>query len=97
MGGENPFINIIISQHHGLVDKNRPEERLLIKTSQILSAIGYIHSKNVLHRDVKSQNVFLNESLTVCKLGDFGLSRFDLDADELTPQEFCVPPHHARG
>ena len=28
-----------------------------------------MHSKKVLHRDLKTANVFLNKSATICKLG----------------------------
>ncbi|KAK2186321.1 hypothetical protein NP493_206g05016 [Ridgeia piscesae] len=42
---------------------------------QVSMAVRYIHSKKVLHRDLKAQNVFLNKSGSVCKLGDFGIAK----------------------
>ncbi|XP_046543199.1 serine/threonine-protein kinase Nek6-like [Haliotis rubra] len=41
---------------------------------QIVFALKYIHGKNILHRDLKPQNVFLT-SQNIVKLGDFGISR----------------------
>ena len=35
--------------------------------------IGLMHSKNILHRDIKTQNMFLKKN--VIKLGDFGISK----------------------
>ena len=41
---------------------------------QISSALKFIHGKNILHRDLKTQNVFLDRNWTV-KLGDFGIAK----------------------
>ena len=37
-------------------------------------SLEYIHKKKILHRDLKSQNVFLTRNNCV-KLGDFGISK----------------------
>ena len=37
-------------------------------------ALKYIHSEGILHRDIKTSNIFLTGNNTV-KLGDFGISR----------------------
>lgn len=52
----------------------------------VLSAIAYMHSRNVAHRDLKYENIlFVNNSpLSEVKLIDFGLSRVYQDTAELT-------------
>lgn len=41
------------------------------------SALVYIHSKNMVHRDIKSKNIMLYNARTHCKLADFGLALKD--------------------
>ena len=41
---------------------------------QLCLSLEYIHGRKVLHRDLKSQNIFLTGNKTV-KLGDFGISK----------------------
>lgn len=52
------------------------EEKILKYLTQLLLAVEYIHSKNILHRDIKSQNIFLFADKHIpVKLGDFGISK----------------------
>ncbi len=49
---------------------------------QLLRALAYCHENNVVHRDVKSSNIFVNVAGEL-RLGDFGLARELLhDTDE---------------
>ena len=50
------------------------ESQIHLWLIQILSAIDFLHSLKVLHRDVKPANVFMHAK-NVCKLGDMGLSK----------------------
>ena len=43
--------------------------------SQIVLALQLVHSHNIVHRDLKSQNVFLSRTLDHVKMGDFGISK----------------------
>jgi NIMA (never in mitosis gene a)-related kinase 11 len=54
-------------------NKRLSEEQILDWFVQLLSAVNYMHSRRVLHRDLKARNIFLkNETI---KIGDFGISR----------------------
>ena len=55
---------------------NGPLPPQLVKSYlyQITSAIKYCHSKRILHRDLKPQNLLIDKN-GVIKLADFGLAR----------------------
>ncbi len=50
------------------------EEAILGWFTQIAAALAYVHSRRILHRDLKTQNIFLTKDRMV-KLGDFGIAR----------------------
>ncbi|CAF1122215.1 unnamed protein product [Rotaria sordida] len=50
------------------------EDQILDWFVQITLALKHVHDRKVLHRDIKSQNVFLTRDGSA-KLGDFGISK----------------------
>ncbi|XP_038610881.1 serine/threonine-protein kinase Nek1 isoform X4 [Tachyglossus aculeatus] len=51
-----------------------PEEQIMDWFVQICLALKHVHDRKILHRDIKSQNIFLTKDGTV-QLGDFGIAR----------------------
>jgi NIMA (never in mitosis gene a)-related kinase len=51
-----------------------PENEILDYFTQICLALKHIHDKKIIHRDLKSQNIFLTKKGLV-KIGDFGVAK----------------------
>ncbi|XP_022083851.1 tyrosine kinase receptor Cad96Ca-like [Acanthaster planci] len=58
----------------GLMKEAMNPLRILLFGFQIASGMEYLSSKHLVHRDLATRNVLLDEGLT-CKLCDFGLAR----------------------
>ena len=61
-------------QKIGTKDKLMSEETVIWYFYQLVSAVAYIHDLGILHRDIKSLNIFLTKG-GLCKVGDFGISK----------------------
>ena len=56
-----------------IMNKKIEEGKLWEIFYKCLSGLDYIHKKNLIHRDIKLQNIFLDENFNV-KIGDFNAS-----------------------
>eukprot|EP00873_Tetraselmis_striata_P009555 jgi/Tetstr1/429819/TSEL_019686.t1 len=72
--------------------KKFSEEQLKTWLCQSLLALDYMHKKNVLHRDIKSTNLFITEEGNIM-IGDFGLATFRDGGDE-DDQSIVGTPHY---
>lgn len=66
--------------HHLIQQEQLTQEHVRLFTYQLLRGLKYIHSANVLHRDLKPTNLLINVEDLVLKIADFGLARV-LDED----------------
>uniref|UniRef100_H3C4C5 non-specific serine/threonine protein kinase n=1 Tax=Tetraodon nigroviridis TaxID=99883 RepID=H3C4C5_TETNG len=78
---ENGETNLGIREGGDLFNKINSQRGVLFSEDQILNwfvqiclALKHVHDRKILHRDIKSQNIFLTKDGTV-QLGDFGIAR----------------------
>jgi len=83
-----------------LIDKQNLSVREIVRFSiQICSALHNIHSKNLIHFDIKPDNILLSER-NEALLSDFGLAQFMTPEFTATTEKIYikhVAPEHFRG
>ncbi|XP_050212738.1 serine/threonine-protein kinase TIO [Mercurialis annua] len=55
-------------------DKSLPEEQVQAIAKQLVTALHYLHSNRIIHRDMKPQNILIGAG-SIVKLCDFGFAR----------------------
>ncbi len=80
-----------------------PEREVIYYASQILSALDYIHSRGIVHCDIKPQNIILLPNGSI-KVADFGIARLDAMLDRSAEKSdtalgtvYYVSPEQAQG
>lgn len=67
-----------------LKDELVNEECVIDFAIQIGQALHYAHCNNVLHRDVKLENIFWDSESQCYKLGDFGIAKYAVEGNAET-------------
>jgi serine/threonine protein kinase len=75
--------------HSFILDSKLNEKQKTHIIRQICLGIEYLHDLGLMHRDIKSHNIIVNEGFDV-KIIDFGLSR-TLGKYEVEKDPFCTP------
>ncbi|KAM4704486.1 serine/threonine-protein kinase SIK2 [Rhinophrynus dorsalis] len=74
--------------NHGRLNESEARRKFW----QILSAMEYCHSKNIVHRDLKAENLLLDNHMNI-KIADFGFGNFYKTGEPLAT--WCGSPPYA--
>lgn len=64
-------MGLVKSQAGKLLDENYVLDIFV----QLALAIKHVHDRKIIHRDIKTENIFLSSQKRVVKLGDFGIAK----------------------
>jgi tRNA A-37 threonylcarbamoyl transferase component Bud32 len=71
--------------------KRFKEETVIFYAAQMAVAIGYLHSKGIVHRDLKLENILIDQDGYI-KIIDYGLAKILTEDQEAT--SFCGTPEY---
>ena len=98
MDGETLLIEMEYANGGNLAEKIAsqeklfPEEVVMWYFYQVAAAVAHIHEYGILHRDIKTLNIFLTKSGLI-KLGDFGISRI-MESQTQMAQSYVGTPYY---
>lgn len=55
--------------------QNVKSSRVVDILRQLVSGLKYMHEKRILHRDLKTQNIFMTSRPQLVKIGDLGIAK----------------------
>ncbi len=82
---KRPYLVLEYLKGQTLLDKIEYYTKFTVKEAceimlQLLDAVAYTHDHQIIHRDIKPQNIFYLSNGTV-KLGDFGIAKNEKEAE----------------
>lgn len=72
-------------------------DRTLNYLQQVCAGLDHAHSRGVIHRDIKPQNLLLSRDLAVIKIADFGVAKLEASDEIITrvgTDVYAAPEHH---
>lgn len=73
--GGKSIIDIALARKDGKYGETVKKEDWQDCMVQLLEGVSYLHSHDIMHRDIKSANILYNKSTKLYKLIDFGMAR----------------------
>ena len=74
--------NSLVEYLRAQKNKKATEENVKVILKDMLKALPYLHSKNIVHRDLKLENILISKDMRI-KLIDFGFAK-KFNEDPLT-------------
>ena len=78
-----------------LIKKKLSEDEACFYFQQIISGIEYLHNLKIVHRDIKSENILIEQNTNIIKIIDFGFSNIYGDKDKEILSTACGSPFYA--
>jgi len=77
---------------HLRTERRMSEERVRFYAAEIVCALGYLHKRGIIYRDLKLENLLLDKNGHI-KMVDFGLCKDEIFGSKLT-NTFCGTPSY---
>jgi len=77
--------------------KPLPLEGALFYLEQVCNGLAYAHKHDVIHRDIKPQNILLTADQHTAKIADFGVAKIEAAEGAITrvgTEIYAAPEHH---